>query len=343
MMKPWMLLLMAGLALSACGGSTNPFDDDEVVDSGGSDGGDGDDGSPIDSDRGLPPGTGSPAPDNSIFRREGVNDDGGGYVSSVSYNSTDDTFTVDGLAFDGDNEYARSQGATTSFGGYAIYEGAETYQDAETGAQIDQYLHRAIYGVSSSGQTEFALVRSGNYAGFGFGGFIYQRNGSVTLPAPETGQATYTGGYAGVRVFDGRSGLEYVQGDMTVSIDFEDFNNSGAVGGQISNRRIFDIDGNDITGDVTTILGSGTNLPVLSLVVQPNVLDANGEITGGMISYDPRNGDDYEEGTYYAVLSDGADNDLDAEELVGIVVVTSEDPRNADITVQETGGFILYR
>ena len=345
MARMWILLLLAVATVSGCGGSSNPFDDDEVVDETPDDSGDdGDDGSPISSDRELPPGTGTPEPDASIFRREGQTEDGGGYVTAVSYNSSDDTFIVDGLAFDGDNTYQRSQGATSTFGGYAIYEGAPSYQDSETGAPIEQFLHRAIYGVSDSGQTEFAIVRSGNYAGYGFGGFVYQRNGSVTLPAPSTGQATYSGGYAGVRVFDGRSGIEYTQGDMTASIDFEDFDGSGAVTGKITNRRVFDENGNDITNDITAAMdGTVTSLPVLDLVVAPNALDANGEATGGVISRDPNDGDDYETGTYYAVLSDGADNDLDAEEMVGIVVVTSTDPRDTDVEVQETGGFILYR
>lgn len=350
MARIWILLLLAVATVSACGNESNPFDENEVVDQTPGDGDDdgGDDGSPIDSDRTLPPGTSSPAPDASIFRREGQNDDGGGYVSSISYDSGLDTFTVDGLAFDGGNAYTRVElsgaGGAGSVGGYAVYEAPIEYQDADTGTPINQLLHRAIYGVSTSGQTEFAIVRSGGYVPYGFGGFVYQRNGSVTLPA--TGQATYSGKYAGLRVFDGTSGLEYTDGDMTIDIDFEDFNAPDGVKAEVTNRNVYDINGNDITDDILAAMdGTPTELPTLHFVVQPGVADTNGEITGSVSSFTYEDGvaSEYEEGTYYAVLSDGADNDLDAEEIVGVIVMTSDDPRIDGRTVQETGGFILYR
>ncbi|PJE31909.1 hypothetical protein SAMN06297129_1948 [Pseudooceanicola antarcticus] len=278
----------------------------------------------------------------SIFRREGQNAEGGGYVSSVSYNSTDDTFTVDGLAFDGDNEYDRVTTPFGTLGGYALYEGSMSYEDAETGTEVSQLMHRALYGVSSSGRTEFAIARSGGYVPYGFGGFIYQRNGEVTLPT--SGQASYSGGYGGVRVFDGSAGLEYTQGDMTVDIDFEDFNTGSGVKGEITNREVFDSDGNDITSDIATAL-EATTLPTLTFVIQPGVADDNGEIAGSVISYSSDGAvlKEYESGTYYAILADDDDPTVDADEIVGIIVMTSDDPRVDGRTVQETGGFILYR
>ncbi|MBR9762237.1 MAG: hypothetical protein GYB53_01515 [Rhodobacteraceae bacterium] len=339
MARTWILLLLAALAVSACGNSSNPFDGDEATDDSG--GGD-DDGSGIDSDRELPPGTSSPDPDDSIFRREAQNDEGGGYVSGVSYNSGSDTFIVDGLAFDGDNEYTRVVAPFGSLGGYALYEGAVTYEDTETGNAISQLLHRAIYGVSTSGNTEFAIARSGGYVPYGFGGFIYQRNGSVTLPT--NGQATYSGGYGGLRVFEGSSGIEYSQGDMTVDIDFEDFNTGAGVKGEITNRRVYAADGTDVTSDITTALDA-TALPTLTFVVEPGVADSNGEISGSVVSYSQNEGvaEDYETGTYYAILSEGDKDTVNADEIVGIIVMTSDDPRVDGRVVQETGGFILYR
>lgn len=319
---PRTILLLAALTAGACGNSSNPFDEDTGDDS-----------------------SDEVTADSAISRSEAVDGNGGGYVSGVSYDAGTDTFTVKGLAFDGDGTYSRLAAPFSSLGGYALYEGAMTYYDDETGAPISQMNHRAIYGVSGSGKTEFAIVRSGGYLGYGFGGFIYQRNGAVTLPS--SGQATYTGQYAGLRVFDGTDGIEYSQGDMTVSIDFTDFEDGSAVSGSVSNRQVFDADGNDVTAEIADALVSGaTELPVLTFVVEPGVMDDAGELTGSVSSHYSDGGSvtDFETGSYYAILSDGAGGSSDpADEIVGIIVMTSEDPRNDALTVQETGGFILYR
>ena len=46
----------------------------------------------------------------------------------------------------------------------------------------------------------------------------------------------------------------------------------------------------------------------------------------------------YETGTYYGII--GGPN---ADEVVGVVVLTGSDPRAEGVDFQETGGFILYR
>ena len=337
-------MLLACLLLAACDG--NPFVAEPPVTDPGTDPGTG-----IDSDRVLPPGTTSPSRSTSIFRREPTQADGGqvgdGYVGDVAYDSTSDTFSVDGLAFDGGNVYQRDN-QVGSLGPFAVYEADSTYTDDVTGTPISQFGHRALYGVSTSGNTEFAVVRTGAYVPYGFGGFVYQRNGSVTLPA--SGQATYAGDYAGIRDFNGAGGLEYTEGDMTINIDFNDFNEGAAVAGQVTNRAIFDVNGNDITADVLTALNTDntsnlTALPTLLFAVGPGVLDANGEMTGELSSTVPdANGAAvaFEQGNYYAVISGDATAGGE-DEIVGIIVVESDDPRLDGVTVRETGGFILYR
>lgn len=47
----------------------------------------------------------------------------------------------------------------------------------------------------------------------------------------------------------------------------------------------------------------------------------------------------YETGTYYGIISGSGAN----MEIVGVIVMTSEDPRFEGVTAQETGGFIVYR
>ena len=329
--------------LVGCGG-TPPFNADEPVEpteptTGGS----------IDSDRTLPPGTDSPQPSNTIFRKEAVNETGNGFAEGVAYNSADDTFSVDNLPFDGgaDTPYVRGA-AVSSLGPYAVYEAVQQYPDTQTNATINQFRHRAIYGVSNSGETEFAIVRTGAYVGYGFGGFVYERNGSVVLPT--TGQALYNGQGAGLRDYDGRGGLEYTTSDVQIAIDFDDFNETtgryeGAVDGFVFNRKVYNLAGEDITSDVYGRIAAANDatlnaIPTAVFTVSTNALDANGEITGQLTSRFGNNSGstvDFENGQYYGIISgDGA------EELVGIIVLeTNEDP-TAD-NVRETLGFTIYR
>jgi hypothetical protein len=303
---------------------------------------------PIASDRTLPPGTATPQPNSGIFRSEPTSETiGNGFATNVSYDSVADEFTVDNLAFDGDNTYSRGT-AVSSLGPYAVYDADTFSSDAVTSTPIGQLTHRAIYGVSASGNTQFAIIRTGSYRNFGFGGFIYQRDGTVALPTE--GQARYTGTAAGQRDFDGRSGLEYTTSDVQVDIDFDDFNRSSTdsgsgVLGRLTNRRVFDIDGNDITSTVVANINSTNTaslsaIPNLIFLVGPNALDANGEITGTLDSTfvtDAGQVTMYQTGNYYAILA--GDN---ANELVGVVVVQGT-AEQASVTARETSGFILLR
>lgn len=299
----------------------------------------------IDSDRAMPPGTPSPQPETRIVRREprtGGNV-GDGFAENFAYDSATDTFSVDNLGFDADNVYTRGV-AVGSLGPFAVYESAMVYSDDLTGAPIEQFLHRGIYGVSRTGQTEFAIARTGAYAPFGFGGFIYQRNGPVSLPT--SGQARFDGNYAALRDFAGRGGIEYATGDMTMAIDFRDFNDGSAVDGRVANRTIYDLAGNDITATVVAALNTEnqtnlTSLPTLVFTVGPGVLDSNGELLGQLTSNFVNSSgavENYETGKYYAVLSGD-----EPDEVVGVIVVEASDPRYTGVRVRETGGFILYR
>jgi hypothetical protein len=295
-------------------------------------------------DRDLPPGTTTPSASIAILRSEPTigGEIGDGFARDISYDSGSDTFSVDNLGFDGDNSYTPGV-AVGSLGPYAVYEGPETFPDSVTGVPIGQFIHRAIYAVGPGGRTEFAIVRTGSYVDYGFGGFVYQRNDGVTLPT--TGQAGYTGEYASLRDFKGRGGLEYGTGQMEMAIDFEDFNDGNAVQGYVYNRAIFDIDGNDITADILASMEKDgdipTVLPVITFTVGPGVIDANGEIIGKVTSNIERTDsslDAFESGSYYAIVS-GAN----ADQVVGVIVTTASDGRFDGVTVRETGGFILTR
>ncbi|MBK1636014.1 hypothetical protein [Rhodovulum adriaticum] len=344
------ILLAALLAVAACSGGdgTNPINNSGGVEDGSDTGNEGG----ITSVDEMPPGTPLPKPNRAIVRRE-PEDDTNGFATGFAYNSDTDEFTVDNLAFDGDNTYSRddvvgtlSTGATR----YALYEGDSEVSDPVTGDPIGQFNYRALYGVSHNQMedgrptTEFAIVRTGSYVGYGYGGFIYQRNGSVTLP--ETGQANFNGEYAGLRDFEGKGGLEYVIGDMSVSIDFEDFNTGSGVAGYVENRRIFDQDGNDLTVEYinafqTQYEGTYEALQVLRFVISDGVADANGEIIGQVDSNILTGAGEIqqvESGTYYAIVSGEP-----ANEIVGVLTVESSHPAIEGVTVRETGGFILHR
>ncbi|ETX28455.1 hypothetical protein [Roseivivax isoporae] len=316
-----------------------------------------DTGEPIDSDGRLPPGTASPTPTEGIFRKEPLDEEAGnGFARELSYDGDSDTFFVQGLAFDGDQPdgaaFSRSAlGSLTSAGSpgqaFALYEAPITNPDFFTGEQIGQFQHRALYGVGDD--TEFAIVRTGSYVPYGFGGFVYQRDGDVVLPTE--GQAVYRGLYGGLRDFDGAGGLESVSGDAQVTIDFGGFQGNcegarcaDAVSGFIANRRVYDASGQEVTSDILTAINEDqgtalTRLPTLNMRVGPGVLDANGEITGEIDSI--VDGTAFETGNYYAIMSG---DHTSGGEIVGIVVVEATDPRfEGSVTVRETGGFIVDR
>ncbi|MFT5065265.1 MAG: hypothetical protein ACJAXK_001177 [Yoonia sp.] len=295
----------------------------------------------------LPPGTDEPSADGDIFRYEARDGAGGGLVTSVTYNASADTFNVDNIGFDGANVYTRDN-QVGSLNGFALYEGAATSVDSLTGDTIPQITpYRALVGVSDNieggeRRTSFAIVRTGAYNGYGFGGFVYERNGGVTLPI--SGQARFQGDYAGIRVFNGLGGMELTRGDMTVDIDFRDFNANDAVKGTIANREAFALSGLEIPlGGVGELA-----LPDINFVIQEGApsLSDNGEISGTLnnVIFDPDTGSfvEYESGTYYGIIA-GDMTTGEGGELVGVIVIESDDPRYEEVTAQETGGFILYR
>ncbi len=339
-MTKFLVAAAATLALSACGGS-NPF----VVD-------DGSTGGSADSGREMPPGTETPSAGSAIYRTEPTSDEdglsGNGYATNISYDADKDTFTVDNLAFDGDNEYSRGTKVKTLAGKYAVYEADTQFTDPENSKPVNQFKHRAIYGVSRNGDTNFAIVRTGAYVGYGFGGFVYQRTGGVTLPS--SGQAVYNGKMAGLRDFSGAGGLEYTTADIEISVDFDDFDDStgsrgDAVKGAITNRKIFDTGGTDITDTVIARIEAENEItlrsyPTALFTVGPGVMDDNGEILGKVSSsYIDSSGktQTFESGNYYAIMSGDK-----AGQIVGVVVMESSiDPIAS--TVRETSGFVVYR
>ena len=352
------LPLVALAFLASCGG--NPFAPDAAAPAP----------EPVPASVSTLPGTTPTSANASVTRYEGKGVGPGGdavlgngyafQTGQIGYNAGDATFSVDNLAFDGENVYTRDMavdGALPEDARRSVraYRAADSTVDPLTGVAVDQMTYRALYGTSASGRSKFAIVRTGSYVPYGFGGFIYARTGGVTLPT--AGDASYSGTYTALRDADNvppdGEKLTYVVGNMLMTIDFDDFNASesniraGAVRGQITNRRIYDLAGNDITADVVALIESDNDLtagrmndalPTLIFDVGPGVTDAQGELEGGIGSQN-WNSDGttspFETGKYYAVLSGP-----NAEEVVGVIVTTS---KLGDATMRETGGFLLLR
>lgn len=352
-------------SLAACSGG-NPFDEVDV-DTGVTAGeptdgevvGDGE-GTGIGRD-GIPPGTVAATANAAIFRSEprgaeGSDEEGNGFATGISFNSADDTFTVDNIAFDGDRPYDRGTAVSSlnpdesGVGRFNVYEAPAVAIDPVNNRPINQLGYRAIYGVSRNtvtGQdgeqvptTQFAIVRTGSFINYGFGGFIYQRDTEVELP--NSLQARFTGQSAGLRDFNTSGGLQYTTADVVVDIDHDDFNDGDTilgdgVKGEITNRRVFDLEGNDISAEVANSFGEGvTEIPPVLFVIGPDVLDTNGELITEVQSQLPNEDGtgftEFETGTFFAIVS-GEDPD----EIVGVYVLTAPDG------ARDTSGFIVYR
>jgi len=330
--------------LAACGDGQPFFDntdldnqDAEIADNADDTIGDGGD---IDADS-LLAGTDSPTDSGAIFRYETNKDNGGGLVTDVSYDAGTDTFTVDNIGFDGANVYQRGA-AVDSLGVYAVFDANQTEADFLTGNPVGQIVpYRAVVGTSvntvdAAPRTTFALVRTGGYVSYGFGGYVYERAGGVTLPT--SGQATFAGEYGGVRTFAKQSGLRFVTGDMTLAIDFDDFNANNAIRGRVENRVVFFEDG--------SVDSAANNSDIGWIIVEgTDTLTSNGEIVSEVFT--TRTGDSgqletYFEGTFNGIIAGDTLSAGDGGEIVGIINMIAED-EDLEISIQETGGAILYR
>ena len=309
---------------------TNP--DDEVGDGGSIDVGT------------LPPGTDNPTRTGDIFRFEERNEeDNGGLVTDVSYDAGTDTFTVDNIAFDGANVYQRESDVPT-LATYAVFEADTTTPDFLTGNPVSQIVpYRAILGTSrnlnddGSARTTFAIVHTGGYFSYGFGGYVYERQGGATLPT--TGQATFEGDYAGVRVYDNAGGLDYVQGEINLDIDFDDFNANDGVKGRVTERQLFDESG--------AFIENLTNIR-WTIVEGSNTITEDGEIVSDVftVEIDPTSNEPVInlEGTFTAIIAgDTLELGDGGGEVVGVVKIEGPDLDREGVSIQETGGAILYR
>ncbi len=255
-MKRAILAVMVTGALSACGGDgTNPFDDPVKVTDPGT--GETEELSPLD------PNTSADSkflfdPENRLT------------MNSVEYDAANDQLVINNLPFDGpDGHYDR----------YGNHNGADFYASQQT-ATTGQIQHYAVY-VKSGDMAAFAAAGA-DWVDVGYGGANVRRE-SFAFPGG-VGEYVYLGTYAGLRTYDGGTGLDLVTGDARLLLDILDFDPQGgiqgAITGRITNRDLARADG---SGNETWAAGE---LPDLIL----NTVSFNsddGTFDGGTVTTAP--------------------------------------------------------
>lgn len=157
-------------------------------------------------------------------------------VNNIGYDPATDQVIINNIPFDDpQNRYDRipTEAFANNFDAYE--------SNPAPGTNEIQYF--AVFRQTSNSQV--AAAGTGEYVDFGYSGAGAQRlSGRPILPT--TGIYSYNGEYAAVRTTLSPSTgntVEYVTGDVAMSVDFDDFDNTGAVGGVIGNRIVYDTTG----------------------------------------------------------------------------------------------------
>lgn len=239
-MNKFIATIAVATLLIGCDGE-NPFDEDEVVE-----------------DVVATPGAteDTVADDGTIFATD-LNEDltanAFEFDDQGNDDPADDILRVNNIPFDNSDlsggGYTRS--AATLPNAFDIYE-SDSSDDAER--QYFAVFQRATY-------SEVAAIGSGDFITFGFGGATAQQlNNSNGIPASRPEFYTFTGDYAAVRITTnagGRDDVGYITGDANLSVDIPDFDDVGAIDGVITNRELFDVDGNSL-GNLNDFISLGT-------------------------------------------------------------------------------------
>lgn len=287
-----------------------------------------------------------PTPDGGTVLYEAPNADGGGEMTRITLNTAadlqDQTVLVEGLPLDGDGIYTYVRPGL-SFSHH--FRSKPTVDDPDGGA-VRQINYTAVWGWSPYADSGFAIVRTGDVPGYGYGGYMLFNDSDLVLPT--SGQAGFQGLYEGIRIFDNQRGMNHTSGQVIASIDFDAFDGAGGVNLILTSRTVRDADFNVITADKIPL--PMTFIPNVELTLAPGTLSPDGRISGEMISYAETGTGalvPYETGTLTALLSEGA-----RQEMIGMIVIEGKDPEFApkgegweasEVTYQETGGFIAPR
>ncbi|GLQ34095.1 hypothetical protein GCM10007939_03780 [Amylibacter marinus] len=230
--------------------------------------------------------------------------------TSASFNDqgtvddSDDILTLVGGDFDGNNAYVRDPG--NDRGNLLAF----TNDFQEQGV-----IYYATYGESTSGALVGYLNATGDYVGSGDYIAAYSRNGGSNMPA--TGNANFTGGYAGAIVNTEGGGVALVEGDATLQVEFGE---NQKVTGLIENRSVTQADA--LYGFVPTLADT--------LVLNESNMTTGGIFTEGTVTAYDAGGTVLGDGDYK-----GAVGGPNASEAVGAVDVTINDEQELGIFVAD--------
>ena len=164
---------------------------------------------------------------------------------------------------------------------------------------------------------------------------------------PQNGQISITGEYLGMRTRKGAADGEYVIAELFFDVDLQDPNKSRSTQFRMVNRTRYSMEsGQSLEGTS----GYEFSLPDTGWFVVENGMDLNGEFTTELQI--PLNGQGFEPGTVYGLLSKNAEGLI--SEGAGVITLTSQDPTqfinsqngtyDGEIDqYEEAGGFILDR
>lgn len=162
-------------------------------------------------------------------------------ANSVTYNdqgtpsTADDTLVINNLPFDNsDLSGGVYSQVSTLATGFELYESTLS----SSGRQYFAVFQR-------SAEADATAVATDDYFDFGFGGTVVERRGAGGVPAARPTTYTFTGDYAGLRVYrdDGFFLTNVVDGDAILYVDILDFDVNGAVEGIIVNRDAYALNG----------------------------------------------------------------------------------------------------
>lgn len=278
----------------------------------------------------------SGAPPIDSGQQPSANELSAGALKGITLNS-DGTITLDNIPFDGSVGTGREKYFAPL--GVAAVTGFEEYESQDATPDDNQVKYFAVY--RETGNLRVGSVGTGDYEDFGWGGAYAQR---TSRPASlRTGAAVYNGNYGGVRITAGLNGTDdvnYVDGDVTIKIDFDHFNPSngtyGAVEGYVSQRQYFDVTGTPIGVLPTVVLGTG-EIDSDGFIQRKSVRHLEGpNPTGAPDLTGPNVPGTAEVGFWHGVIAGNA-----SQEIGGIIILGEPDPDDHPTpgSVREVGVF----
>ncbi|SDW26679.1 hypothetical protein [Litoreibacter albidus] len=257
------------------------------------------------------------------------------------------TITINNLPFDG---VSSEGGAYTPRPGVVLPNG-EVYQNTPNSSAEDQYYAVVLTSPTTGTGALVGAVATNAYRGSGYGGAYASRPEGAKLPPTQAATYQYTGTYNGIRVLrqqediGATNAIQLTTGKAEINIDLQDFDLTGAIRGQIIDRRLFDLDGNEISV-------AGRGLGRIGLVItnlNPDTLMTESDSTNPGTT-NTRNLDNSfaQTGTWNGMVSGP-----NGEEVAGFLVVEGQlsdfdpnydsDTTRDPVTGRETGGFITSR